>query len=190
MEIMQKQLEGLRVAIVVTDGFEQDELVKPKGALDEAGAKTEILSPKPKKVKGWKYTDWGEEFPVDRELKSANPDEYDALLLPGGQMNPDSLRMDEQAVAFVRKFVETGKPIAAICHGPLTLIEAGGVSERRLTSFPSIKTDLRNAGAEWVDQEVVSDQGLVTSRKPEDIPAFNRKMIEEFAEGLHQGGGR
>jgi protease I len=182
MTIMDKQIEGLRVAIVVTDGFEQDELVKPRQALDEAGAKTEIVSPQPKKVKGWKYTDWGQEFAVDRELRKADPDKYDALLLPGGQMSPDSLRMDQQAVAFVRAFVESGKPIAAICHGPLTLIEAGGVSDRRMTSFPSIKTDLRNAGANWVDQEVVTDRGLVTSRKPDDIPAFNRKMIEEFAE--------
>jgi protease I len=182
MTIMDKQIEGLRVATVVTDGFEQDELVKPRQALNEAGAKTEIVSPQPKKVKGWKYADWGQEFAVDRELRKADPDEYDALLLPGGQMSPDSLRMDQQAVAFV----ESGKPIAAICHGPLTLIEAGGVSDRRMTSFPSIKTDLRNAGASWVDQEVVTDRGLVTSRKPDDIPAFNRKMIEEFAEGRHE----
>jgi protease I len=183
---METQIKGKRVAIVVTDGFEQVELVKPKEALDQAGAKTEIVSPKPKKVKGWKYTDWGDEFKVDREVKNARPDDYDALLLPGGQMNPDSLRMDKQAVEFVRAFVESGKPIAAICHGPLTLIEAGGVSGRKMTSFPSIKTDLQNAGAEWVDQEVVTDRGWVTSRKPDDIPAFNRKMIEEFAEGRHE----
>jgi protease I len=186
MTNMAKQIEGLRVAIVVTDGFEQDELVKPRQALDEAGAKTEIVSPQEKKVKGWKHTDWGQEFAVDQELKKADPDDYDALLLPGGQMNPDTLRMDQQVVAFVRAFVESGKPIAAICHGPLTLIEAGGVSGRRMTSFPSIKTDLLNAGADWVDQEVVTDRGLVTSRKPDDIPAFNRKMIEEFAEGRHE----
>jgi protease I len=146
MTIVDKRIEGLRVAIVVTDGFEQDEVVKPRQALDEAGAKTEIVSPRPNKVKGWKYTDWGEEFAVDRELKNADPDEYDALLLPGGQMNPDSLRMDQQTVASVRSFVESG------------------------------------------NQEVVTDRGLVTSRKPDDIPAFNRTMIEEFAEGRQKVG--
>jgi protease I len=182
---MPQELAGKLVAIVVTDGFEQDELEKPRQALEEAGAKTEVISPKAGKVKGWKYTDWGTEVAVDKELRQADPNQYDALMLPGGQMNPDNLRMDKAAVQFVRSFVQTGKPIAAICHGPLTLIEAGGVKGRRLTSFPSIKTDLRNAGAEWVDQEVVTDQGLVTSRKPDDIPAFNRKMIEEFAEGRH-----
>jgi protease I len=184
---MAQQLSGKRVAIVVTDGFEQDELEKPRQALEEAGAKTEVISPKSGKVKGWKYTDWGNEVPVDKELRQADPNEYDALMLPGGQMNPDNLRMDTNAVQFVESFVRSGKPIAAICHGPLTLIEAGGVKGRRMTSFPSIKTDLKNAGAEWVDQEVVTDQGLVTSRKPDDIPAFNRKMIEEFAEGSHPG---
>lgn len=182
---MPQQLTGKRVAIVVTDGFEQDELEKPRQALEEAGAKTEVISPKAGKVKGWKYTDWGTEVAVDKELRHADPNEYDALMLPGGQMNPDNLRMDKGAVQFVESFVRTGKPIAAICHGSLTLIEAGGVKGRRLTSFPSIKTDLKNAGAEWVDQEVVTDQGLVTSRKPDDIPAFNRKMIEEFAEGRY-----
>jgi protease I len=182
---MPQQLTGKRIAIVVTDGFEQDELEKPRRALEEAGAKTEVISPKSGKVKGWKYTDWGTEVAVDKELRSADPNEYDALVLPGGQMNPDNLRMDKSAVRFVESFVQTGKPIAAICHGPLTLIEAGGVKGRRLTSFPSIKTDLRNAGAEWVDQEVVTDRGLVTSRKPDDLPAFNKKMIEEFAEGRH-----
>jgi protease I len=182
---MPQQLTGKRVAIVVTDGFEQDELEKPRQALEEAGAKTEVISPKSGKVKGWRYTDWGTEVPVDKELRQADPNEYDALLLPGGQMNPDNLRMDKSAVQFIESFVRSGKPIAAICHGPLTLIEANGVKGRRLTSFPSIQTDLRNAGAEWVDEEVVTDQGLVTSRKPDDIPAFNRKMIEEFAEGRH-----
>jgi protease I len=182
---MPQQLTGKRVAIVVTDGFEQDELEKPRQALEEAGAKTDVVSPKSGKVKGWKYTDWGTEVAVDKELRQADPNEYDALMLPGGQMNPDNLRMDEGAVRFVESFVRSGKPIAAICHGPLTLIEAGGVKGRRLTSFPSIKTDLQNAGAEWIDQEVVTDHGLVTSRNPDDIPAFNRKMIEEFGEGRH-----
>jgi protease I len=183
---MPQELTGKRVAIVVTDGFEQDELEKPRQALEDAGAKTEVISPKSGKVKGWKSTDWGSEIPVDKELRSADPNEYDALMLPGGQISPDNLRMDKSAVQFVESFVRTGKPIAAICHGPLTLIEANGVRGRRMTSVPSIKTDLENAGAEWVDQEVVTDQGLVTSRKPDDIPAFNRKMIEEFAEGRHR----
>jgi protease I len=182
---MAQQLNGKRVAIVVTDGFEQDELEKPRQSLEEAGAKTEVISPKAGKVRGWKHTDWGTEIVVDRVVTQADPNEYDALLLPGGQMNPDNLRMDKGAVAFIESFVRSGKPIAAICHGPLTLIEADGVRGRRMTSYPSIKTDLRNAGAEWVDEEVVTDQGLVTSRKPDDIPAFNHKMIEEFAEGRH-----
>jgi protease I len=182
---MPQKLTGKRVAIVVTDGFEQDELEKPRQALEEAGAKTDVISPKSGKVRGWKYTDWGTEVAVDKELRQADPNEYDALMLPGGQMNPDNLRMDTSAVQFIESFVRTGKPIAAICHGPLTLIEANGVRGRKMTSYPSIKTDLKNAGAEWVDQEVVTDQGLVTSRKPDDIPAFNKKMVEEFAEGRH-----
>jgi deglycase len=183
---MPQQLTGKRVAIVVTDGFEQDELVKPKEALEEAGAVAEIVSPNRDKVKGWKYTDWGTEFKVDKQVSKADPNSYDALMLPGGQMNPDHLRMDKRTIQFIHSFVRSGKPIAAICHGPLTLIEADAVKGRRMTSYPSIQTDLRNAGAEWVDQEVVVDHGLVTSRKPEDIPAFNRKMIEEFAEGKHE----
>jgi protease I len=180
-----KPLVEKRVAILVTDGFEQDELAKPKQALDNAGATTEIISPKDNTVKGWKYKDWGDDFRVDRQIAKADPDDYDALLLPGGQMNPDSLRVDEDAVRFVRKIAEEGKPIAAICHGPALLIEAGIVAGRRVTSFPSIKTDLENAGATWIDEEVVTDQGLVTSRKPDDIPAFNKKMLEEFEEGIH-----
>jgi protease I len=184
---MSQQLTGKRVAIVVTDGFEEDELVKPKQALEEAGAVTEIVSPNRDKVRGWKYTDWGSEFKVDKQVGKADPNSFDALMLPGGQMNPDHLRMDKTAVQFVQSFVRSGKPIAAICHGPLTLIEAGAVKGRRMTSCPSIQTDLRNAGAEWVDQEVASDQGLVTSRKPDDIPAFNRKMIQEFAQARHEG---
>jgi protease I len=183
---MSKVLANRRVAILVTDGFEQDELVQPKRALDEAGASTEIVSPKSDKVRGWKYKDWGEEFPVARKISDARPEHYDAVLLPGGQMNPDSLRIDQNAVKFVREIAKMGKPIAAICHGPVILIEAGVVAGRRLTSFPSIRTDLENAGATWVDNEVVTDRGLVTSRKPDDIPAFNKKMIEEFAKGLHE----
>jgi protease I len=182
---MAKPLIEKRVAILVTDGFEQDELTKPKQALDDAGASTEIVSPKAGTVKAWKYKDWGDGFHVDRQIEKTDPDEYDALLLPGGQMNPDSLRVDEAAVRFVRQIAEKGKPIAVICHGPVLLIEAGIVAGRRVTSFPSIKTDLENAGATWIDEEVVTDQGVVTSRKPDDIPAFNRKMLEEFEEGIH-----
>ncbi len=174
-----------KVAILVEDGFEQVELTEPRKALDNAGAQTQIISPKAGKVKGWNHTDWGQELPVDVMLDSADPNQYDALLLPGGVMNPDKLRVNPKAVSFVKAFVDSGKPIAAICHGPWTLIEAEGVRGRKMTSWPSLRTDLRNAGAQWVDQEVVTDNGLVTSRKPDDIPAFNRKMIEEFAEGRH-----
>ena len=179
-------LDGMNVAILVTDGFEQVELTEPKKALDDAGAKTEIVSPKDGEVEGWHHYDAGDKFPVDVPLAKANAQNYDALLLPGGVANPDQLRMNPEAVKFVRQFFDAGKPVAAICHGPWTLIEAGVVKGRQITSWPSIKTDLRNAGAEWVDEEVVTDNGLVTSRKPDDIPAFNRKMIEEFAEGRHR----
>jgi len=179
-------LSGKKVAILVADGFEQVELTEPKQALERAGAQTKIVSPAQGKVKGWQHTEWGDRFSVDVPLAQARADDYDALLLPGGVMNPDKLRANKQAVQFVKAFVDAGKPIAAICHGPWTLIEAGAVSGRTITSYPSLQTDLRNAGANWVDQEVVTDQGLVTSRKPDDIPAFNRKMIEEFAEGRHE----
>lgn len=182
---MAQNLTGKKVAILVADGFEQVELTEPKKALEAAGAQTEIVSPAEGKVKGWQHTEWGDELAVDVPLASADSSSYDALLLPGGVMNPDKLRADQQAVAFVRSFVEAGKPIAAICHGPWTLIEAGAVKGRTMTSWPSLQTDLSNAGATWVDEEVVTDNGLVTSRKPDDIPAFNRKMIEEIAEGRH-----
>jgi len=181
---MQK-LNGKRVAILVEDGFEQIELTSPKQALEEAGAKTHIISPKTDKVKGWEHTKWGQEFPVDVAIEQANADEYDALLLPGGVMNPDKLRTNAQAVQFVRTFFDQKKPVAAICHGPWMLAEAGVVKGRKMTSYPSIQTDLKNAGANWVDQEVVVDQGLVTSRNPDDLPAFNRKLVEEVAEGQH-----
>jgi len=184
---MAQSLQNRRVAILVTDGFEQAELVEPRKALDLAGAATEIVSPATGQVKGWKDTEWGDTFPIDVPLDRAAPENYDALLLPGGVMNPDKLRMNPRAVAFVNAFVQSGKPIAAICHGPWTLVEAGAVRGRTLTSWPSLQTDIRNAGGTWVDQEVVTDNGLVTSRKPADIPAFNRKMIEEFAEGEHDG---
>ncbi|HEY3973152.1 MAG TPA: type 1 glutamine amidotransferase domain-containing protein [Candidatus Sulfotelmatobacter sp.] len=175
-------LQGKKVAILVTDGFEQSELLEPRKALDDAGATTKVVSPAGKKAKGWNHKDWGKEVDVDVALDSANAQEFDALLLPGGVMNPDQLRMNPKAVAFVKQFTDAGKPVAAICHGPWTLVEAGAVRGRTLTSWPSLKTDLKNAGATWVDKEVVSDAGLVTSRKPDDIPAFNREMIRLFAE--------
>ncbi len=178
---MAQTLRGRKVAILAADGFEQVEMTEPRKALQEAGAETTLISPARGTVKAWNHTQWGDEFAVDRALDAANPDEYDALLLPGGVMNPDRLRMNPKAVAFVKRVVDAGKPIAAICHGPWTLIEAGAVRDRTITSWPSLKTDLTNAGARWVDQEVVVDRGLVSSRKPDDIPAFNARMIEEFA---------
>lgn len=182
---MARDIQGKRVAILATIGVEEVELVEPKKALEKAGATTEVISPESGKIRAWDMKDWGTEIPVDKTLSEANPDHYDALLLPGGVMNPDKLRANNDAVKFVWHFVETDKPIAAICHGPWTLIEAGGVRGKRMTSWPSLRTDLANAGAEWVDEEVVTDHGLVTSRKPEDIPAFIDKMIEEFAERRH-----
>ena len=182
---MAGELNNTRVAALVDDGFEQSELIEPKKALEAAGARVDVVSPRQGKVKGWQHTDWGQEVTVDVTLDAASPDNYDALLLPGGVMNPDKLRANARAVQFVKAFVDSGRPIAAICHGPWTLIEAGGVKGRTVTSWPSLQSDLKNAGAKWVDQAVVTDNGLVTSRKPDDIPAFNKKMIEEFAEGRH-----
>ncbi|HEU4464532.1 MAG TPA: type 1 glutamine amidotransferase domain-containing protein [Gemmatimonadota bacterium] len=182
-----KDLTGKRVAIVVANGFEQVEMTSPREALEETGAETYLISIKDDRVKGWKHTDWGDTFEVDVPIDEAAPDDYDALLLPGGVMSPDKLRRDERVLEFVRAFFEQGKPVAAICHGPWTLIDAGVVEGRRVTSYPSIRKDLENAGAEWTDREVVVDDGLVTSRKPEDLPAFNAKMIEEIAEGRHTG---
>ena len=182
---MSGKLYGKKVAILVTDGFEQSELTEPKEALDQEGAQTFIVSPKPDEVKGWNHKDWGDKFRVDFPLEKTKASDYDALVLPGGVMNPDYLRWNNRAVEFIKSFFEAGKPVAAICHGPWTLIEAGVVKNRKLTSWPSLKTDLKNAGAEWVDQEVVVDDGLVTSRKPDDLPAFNKKMIEQFAK--HNG---
>jgi len=184
---MSDKLSHHRVAILVANGFEQEELTRPRQALEAAGAVTELVSPEDGKVKGWEHTDWGDEFDVDVSLDDADPEAYDALLLPGGVMNPDRLRGNEGALAFVRAFFQAGKPVAAICHAPWTLIDAGVVEGREMTSYPSLRTDLRNAGATWVDREVVVDQGLVTSREPADIPAFIGKMIEEFAEGRHAG---
>jgi len=180
------ELKGKKIAILVENGFEEVEMTEPREALNKAGAQTTIVSPAGKQVKGWRHTDWGETFPVDLALDKADPRNFDALLLPGGVMNPDKLRANPQAVQFVRSFFDEGKPVAAICHGPWTLIDAGVVERRRVTSYHSIKADLKNADANWVDEEVVVDNGLVTSRQPSDIPAFNRKMIEEFAEGIHE----
>ncbi len=182
---MAEQLNGKRVAILVEKGFEQEELTRPRQALEDAGAQTAIVSPQQGTVRAWDHTDWGDELPVDVPLEQARPEDYDALLLPGGVMNPDHLRRNTKAQQFVRAFFEAGKPVAAICHAPWTLIDAGVIEGRTVTSYPSLQMDLKNAGANWVDQEVVVDNGLVTSRKPDDIPAFNRKMIEEIAEGVH-----
>ena len=187
---MADQLKGKRVAALVTHGFQQDELLKPRTALQDAGATVHVVSPESGKVRAWKHKDWGDEVNVDRTLDQVKADDYDALLLPGGVMNPDQLRIIPEAVQFVKRFFDDGKPVAVICHGPWTLIEAGVVRGFKMTSWPSVKTDLMNAGANWVDQEVVVDRGIVSSRKPDDIPAFNKKMIEEFAEGRHGGAGK
>lgn len=183
--IVEQKLKGRRVAILATDGFEQSELLEPKKALEEAGAQVKIVSPKDGEIKGWNKKNWGDTCKVDLSLEDASAADFDALMLPGGVMNPDALRINEKAIEFIKGFVKADKPIAAICHGPWPLIETGMVTGRTMTSWPSLQTDLKNAGATWVDREVVADGGLVTSRKPDDIPAFNEKMIEEFAEGVH-----
>jgi protease I len=179
-----ENLKGKKVAILVTDGFEQVELLQPREALNKAGADTKVVSLKEGPVKGWDMTKWGKEVPADLTLDIAKPDDFDALLLPGGVINPDKLRMEPKAVAFVKSFFDAGKPVAAICHGPWMLVEAGVARGRKIASWPSIKTDVRNAGAEWVDKEAVTDGNLVTARKPDDIPAFNRAMIELFSSGV------
>lgn len=179
-------LDKKRVAVLAEEGFEQVELTNSVEALRYAGAKVEVISPKSDRIKAWeRRAGWGIEVDVDKELADANPDDYDALVLPGGVLNSDKLRQNRDAVAFASAFLDEGKPVAAICHGVQTLIETGMLKGRKLTSYPSLQTDLRNAGAEWVDEEVVVDKGLVTSRRPNDLPAFNRKMIEEIAEGVH-----
>jgi protease I len=183
-----KLLKGKKVAILVANGFEQIEMTEPRRALQQAGAQTDLISVEDEHVQRMEHDEKGETFSIDYSLEDADANDYDALMLPGGVANPDRLRMNPQAVKFVKAFVDAGKPIAAICHGPWTLIEAGAVEGRTMTSWPSLRTDLRNAGAKWADREVVVDRGLVTSRKPDDIPAFNRKMIEEFAEGNHGPG--
>jgi len=180
-------LSGKKVAILTEEGFEQVELTNPKAALEVAGAEVHVISPKAGLIKAWDKTDWGLEIKVDKELSEANPDDYDALVLPGGVLNPDKLRQNEGAVAFASAFLDEGKPVAAICHGPQLLIETGMIKGRKLTSYPSLQTDLKNAGAKWVDEEVVVDNGLITSRRPSDLDAFNQKMIEEIGEGVHVG---
>lgn len=179
-----ENLQGKKVAALMTDGFEQVEMTEPRKALQEAGATVHIIAPKGGEVKGWDMTDWGDTFDVDLPLDGADPAQYDALLLPGGVMNPDKLRTEPKAVQFVKHFFEQQKPVAAICHAPMTLIEADVVTNKTMTSYPSIKTDLKNAGANWVDQEVVVDGNLVTSRNPDDIPAFNREMTKLFSQGV------
>jgi protease I len=179
-------LSGKRVAVVATDMVEQVELTEPWKALEEAGARPELISIEPGEIQGFDHYDKADTFKVDKPIDETRPDDYDALFLPGGVGNPDTLRMNEKVVEFIRTFVEEGKPVAAICHAPWTLVEADVLGGRRLTSWPSLKTDIRNAAGEWVDEEVVVDRGLVTSRKPDDLPAFIPKMLEEFAEGRHE----
>jgi protease I len=181
--MMDKKLEGRKVAILVADGFEQVELTEPRKALDESGAVTQIVSPADGEVQGWNHDEKADKFTVDMPLDRARSDDYDALLLPGGVRNPDQLRTMTRAIEFIDGFFAAGKPVAAICHAPWTLIDAGVVKDKTITSWPSLKTDLSNAGANWVDREVVVDNGLVSSRKPDDIPAFNEKMIQAFSQG-------
>ncbi|WP_444679180.1 type 1 glutamine amidotransferase domain-containing protein [Halomonas sp. E19] len=183
---MSEKLKGKSVAILATDGFEESELTEPKAALAREGATVHVIAPDKSNIRAWAGSDWGERHAVDRQLADARVDDYDALVLPGGLFNPDTLRQDDQALAFTRGFFEAHKPVGAICHGPWVLIDAGVAKGRRMTSYPSVKQDLRNAGAEWVDQEVVVDSGLVTSRKPDDLDAFCAKLVEEVAEGPHR----
>jgi protease I len=179
------QLKDLKVAILTENGFEEVELTSPKEAMENAGVKVEIVSPQAKEVKAWKEKDWGITIKTDVELSKADPENYDGLMLPGGVMNPDKLRTNPQAIEFIKHFLDAGKPLAAICHAPQSLIETGLIDGRRMTSYPSIKTDLINAGVQWEDKEVVVDHGLVTSRSPKDLNAFNKKLLEELAEGVH-----
>jgi protease I len=179
-------IEGKRVAILAANGFEQSELMVPKQRLEEAGAKVDIISLKTGEIWGWQDGDWADPIPVDRTIDAVQVDEYDALVIPGGQINPDLLRADEDAVAFVKDFYGSKKPIAAVCHAPWVLVEAGLVRGRKMTSYHSMATDMKNAGANWVDREVVVDQGLITSRNPGDLEAFSAKIIEEMKEGIHE----
>ncbi len=180
---MNQKLQGKKIAILATDGFEQVELTEPKKALEQAGATVHVISIKPGQIRGWKSTDWGDNTKVDKVLGDVKPTDYDGLVLPGGQINPDKLRIEPKAVAFVSDFFYAGKPIGAICHGPWLLVEANVLKHRTLTSWPSVRTDIRNAGGHWVDEEVVTDQNLTTSRKPDDIPAFNERLIRELSKG-------
>jgi protease I len=180
---MSTKLQGKKIAIVATDGFEQVELTEPKKALEAAGATVDVISPKAGEIKGRKFTDWGDRTKVDKTLDDAKPTDYDGLVLPGGQINPDKLRIEPKAVAFVTEFFNSGKPIGAICHGPWMLVEAGVVKKKTFTSWPSVRTDIRNAGGHWVDEEVVTDGNLTTSRNPDDIPAFSKRLIQEFSQG-------
>jgi protease I len=182
---MNTDLSNKTVAILATNGFEEIELTNPREALDNAGVKTFLVAPSAETIRSWDSDKWGGEFEVDVKLENAKAEEFDSLLLPGGVINPDQLRMNEDALDFIRAFFDAGKPVAAICHGPQILIEAGVLEGRTITSYPSIKTDIENAGARWLDQEVVVDAGLTTSRSPEDLPAFNDKMLEELREGVH-----
>jgi protease I len=179
-------LTGKKVAIITENGFEEVELTSPKQALEQAGAQVDIVSPQREKVKAWDHDHWSIVLPVDVQLKDARAEDYDALVVPGGVLNPDKMRMNKDCVEFAQQFLEAGKPVAAICHGPQLLIETGLLSGRKMTSYPSVQTDLKNAGVNWVDQEVVVDKGLVTSRSPKDLEAFNKKMIEEIREGVHE----
>lgn len=178
-------MKDKKVAILTENGFEQIELLSPKQTLEEAGAQVHIVSPQKKEVRAWDETDWGITISVDKTIEEANPADYDALMLPGGVMNPDKLRVNKKAIDFIRHFLEAAKPVAVICHGPQSMIETGLLRGRKMTSYPAIKTDLINAGVKWVDEEVVVDSGLVSSRSPKDLDAFNRKMLEELAEGVH-----
>ncbi len=182
---MARDIKGKKVAILTENGFEEIELTSPKKVLEDAGAIVHIVSPQKEKVKAWDHDHWSIELPVDVNLSDANPEDYDALLIPGGVINPDKMRINKDCIAFAQHFLEQGKPLAAICHAPQLLIETGMISTRKLTSYVSIKTDLINAGAHWEDKEVVVDNGLVTSRSPEDLEAFNKKMVEEISEGRH-----
>lgn len=187
---MNRSIENKKVAIITENGFEEVELTSPMNALEKAGATVHVISPQKEKVKAWDHDHWSIEVPVDKTVDDANPADYDMLLIPGGVLNPDKMRMNEKCVAFAKHFMESGKPIAAICHGPQLLIETGTLKGKKMTSYPSLKTDLENAGANWVDKEVVVDNGFVTSRSPKDLEAFNKKIVEELSEGVHEKAAR
>jgi protease I len=182
-----KNLKSKRVAILTENGFEEVELTSPKKAMEDAGIRVDIVSPQKNKVKAWDHDHWSIELPVNVEVSKANPEDYDALMIPGGVINPDKMRINEDCIQFAKEFLNSGKPVAAICHGPQLLIETDMIKGKRMTSFPSLKTDLENAGVNWEDKEVVVDKGLITSRSPKDLDAFNKKLLEEIGEGVHEG---